>query len=128
MTSTRAINAAADVICRAMKNKNTTPANLAYALDAACLLNAPEIARELEELRKLPARVAELEAQLAEYLPVDEQRIPFVLTDPAEQITARREESARKLHELLGRQREDSYRSPLHHDYQTPHDLPEVTS
>lgn len=82
MTSTRAIAAAADVICRAMKSKNTTPANLAFALDSACLLNSPETARELEELRK---RVAELEAAAGNgsTRTVDEDPIAYVLTPEA---------------------------------------------
>jgi len=51
MTSTRAINAAAGVIHAALAQGKTIPASIAYALDAAGLLNSPEHAAEVEQLR-----------------------------------------------------------------------------
>ncbi|MFF9123213.1 hypothetical protein ACF09J_07925 [Streptomyces sp. NPDC014889] len=54
------VNAAAGVIAAAMEQGKTTPASLATSLDSACLLQPPETAAELEQLR---GRVAELEAQ-----------------------------------------------------------------
>ena len=44
-----------------------------------------------------------------------------------EQIKQRmqRRRSAAQLKRLLARQTEETYVSPLHHDYRTPHDLPE---
>lgn len=52
MTSTRAINAAAGVIHASLQQGKTLPASIAYALDSACLLNSPEFAAELEQLRR----------------------------------------------------------------------------
>lgn len=57
----RSVTAAADVIARAMANGKQTPAGWAMALDAMCMLQTPETAAELEQLR---ARVAELEVDL----------------------------------------------------------------
>lgn len=54
----RLVNAAADVIARAKANGRQTPAGLATALDSAQLLQSPETAAELEQLR---ARVDEVE-------------------------------------------------------------------
>ncbi|MFI1940930.1 hypothetical protein ACH44C_27755 [Streptomyces purpureus] len=45
----RRVNAAADVICRAMKQGKTLPAGWAAALESACLLQSPEIAAEQRE-------------------------------------------------------------------------------
>lgn len=59
MTQTRAIQAAADVICRAMKQGKSVPTSLAFALDAAGMLQSPEAAAEVARLR---ARLAVLEA------------------------------------------------------------------
>jgi hypothetical protein len=59
MTNTRAINAAAGVIHACIQQGKPLPASQAYALEAAGLLNSPEIAAELVLLR---ARVAVLEA------------------------------------------------------------------
>ncbi|MFG2400711.1 hypothetical protein [Streptomyces lydicus] len=56
----RRVNAAADVICRAMKTKQTA-AGIAAALDAAGLLQSPEAAAEVEQMQ---TRVAELTALL----------------------------------------------------------------
>lgn len=55
----RSVNAAADLICRTMKTRQTA-AGIAAALDAAGMLQSPETAAELERLR---ARVAELVEQ-----------------------------------------------------------------
>ncbi|MFJ1869920.1 hypothetical protein [Streptomyces chartreusis] len=49
----RSVNAAADVITRAMENGRQTPAGWAMALDAACMLQTPEIAAELAAYRAL---------------------------------------------------------------------------
>lgn len=51
MTSTRAINAAAAVIHACIQQGKTLPATQAYALDSAGLLNSPEHAAEVEQLR-----------------------------------------------------------------------------
>ncbi|NUS58649.1 MAG: hypothetical protein HOV66_27930 [Streptomycetaceae bacterium] len=51
MTQTRAINAAADVICRAMQQGKSVPANIAFALDSAGMLQSPEVAAEVARLR-----------------------------------------------------------------------------
>ncbi|NUQ95328.1 MAG: hypothetical protein HOY79_01760 [Streptomyces sp.] len=58
--NTKRVNAAADVIRRAMANGRRVPAAMAVALESAQMLMSPEIAAELEQLR---ARVAELEAE-----------------------------------------------------------------
>jgi hypothetical protein len=49
--TTRAVNAAAGVILAAMQQDRRTPTGLAIALDSACLLNSPEHAAEVVELR-----------------------------------------------------------------------------
>ncbi|SDM76298.1 hypothetical protein [Streptomyces wuyuanensis] len=51
--------------------------------------------------------------------------IPSELTEKAAP-SPRRAESVAKLRDLIARQREDTYTSPLHHDYAIPHDLPET--
>ncbi|MFI5525035.1 hypothetical protein [Streptomyces platensis] len=56
--NTLLIKAAADLICRTMRTYRT-PAGIAAALDAAGMLQSPEAAAELEQLR---ASVAELES------------------------------------------------------------------
>ena len=138
MTSTRAINAAAGVIHAAMQQGKTLPANIAYALDSAGLLNSPEIAAELEQLRKLPARVAELEAAAGDgsTRTVDEDPIAFALTPQAEALHASSgrvvevpedvSPQVRTLRGILARHREDVNDSPLHHTYAKGRDLPEV--
>lgn len=71
---TRAVNAAAGVLLAAMQQGRQTPTGLAVALDSARLLDSPEHA----------ARVAELEARLAEYeRPADEDPIAYTLTEQA---------------------------------------------
>lgn len=71
----RSVNAAADVIARAMENGRQTPAGWAMALDAACMLQTPEIAAELERLRRYvgsqQSREGELLATLGQYNLVD---------------------------------------------------------
>lgn len=123
----RRVNSAAGVIAAAMEQGKRTPAGLAVALDAACLLNAPEVAAELAELR---ARFA------ASDHPVDEDPIAYRLTDAAEAlpssepITPREEDvrpQVRRLRALLAGQRaavEDPHDSPLHHAYRAGRDLP----
>jgi hypothetical protein len=76
---TRAINSAAGVLLAAMKQGRQTPAGLAIALDAACLLNSPEHAAEDLALRD---RVAEYER------PADEDPIAYALTPAADQLAA----------------------------------------
>lgn len=44
------VNAAADVICRAMKQGKTLPTGWANALEAVCMLQSPETAEEQREL------------------------------------------------------------------------------
>ena len=134
MTSTRAINAAAGVIHAAMQQGKTLPANLALALDAACLLNSPEFAAEMESLRK---RVAELEAAAGDgsTRTVDEDPIAFALTPQAEALHASSgrvvevpedvSPQVRTLRGILARQREDVNDSPLRHTYAKGRDLPE---
>ncbi|ODA69243.1 hypothetical protein [Streptomyces sp. AVP053U2] len=109
---TRAVNAAAGVLCAAMQQGRQTPTGLALALDSARLLQPPETAAELEKLRArveelvaqrddllvesatapdtddlrqgLRDQVAELEARLAEYeQPADEDPIAYTLTEQA---------------------------------------------
>lgn len=87
MTSTRAINAAAGVIHACMQQGKSLPQTIAYALDSAGLLNSPEIAAELEHLRK---RVAELEAAAGDgsTRTADEDPITYALTAEAEALHA----------------------------------------
>lgn len=51
MTNTKALNALADVICRAQAAGRRTPAGIAYAIDSAQMLMSSETATELETLR-----------------------------------------------------------------------------
>jgi hypothetical protein len=51
--NTRRVNAAADVIARAMENGRRVPAGMALALESAQMLMSPEIAAELESYRAL---------------------------------------------------------------------------
>lgn len=96
-------------------------AHLADALVSACLVQSPETAADLEWLR---ARVAELEAGLAEYeRPADEVPIRYALTEKAEDVSPQ----VAKLRALLAGRRaavEDPHDSPLRHDYRLPRDLP----
>lgn len=96
----RSVNAAADVITRAMQNGRQTPAGWAMALDAACMIQTPEKAAEHERLRArvdeverkyafdtaaLKRRIGELEQQLAaKDRPADEDPIAYALTEEAE--------------------------------------------
>lgn len=77
------VNVAAGVIARAMKNGTQTAAGLAIALDSAQLLQSPETAAELEQLR---ARVAELEAE--------RHSMNEALSDAAESLRANRDRIA----------------------------------
>ncbi|HKW93134.1 MAG TPA: hypothetical protein VJX92_14655 [Methylomirabilota bacterium] len=99
-------------------------------------------AEPLSELEGLRARVAELEAQLAvKDRTVDEDPIAFVLTDRADGIArlnvplqALREDEdvspqVGKLRALLAGQRADvegEHYAVVHHDYDTPRDMPET--
>lgn len=79
----RAVNAAADVIHRAQVNGTQTATGLAIALESAQLLQSPETADELERLR---ARVAELEAE--------RHSTNEALSDAAEALRANRDRIA----------------------------------
>lgn len=59
MSTARAVNQLADVICRAQKQGRVTPAGIAMAVDAAGLLQSPETAAELDRLRAARDRAAE---------------------------------------------------------------------
>ena len=127
MTSTRAINAAAGVIHAAMQQGKTIPTSIAYALDSAGLLNSPEIAAELEHLRKRVAEAATEPVCAGAAIDHDETGIcnhPEVGEFPEALIAS----SGAVIETRPIPPREDAYRSPLHHDYRTPHDLPPVTS
>lgn len=50
--NTKRVNAAADVIRRAMENGRKVPAAMAVALESAQMLMSPELAAELEQLRE----------------------------------------------------------------------------
>lgn len=68
--NTRAINAAADVICRAQKNGTVTPTGLALALESAGLLLSPEIAQDIAASRaaeRLSALLAPAESREDRY-------------------------------------------------------------
>lgn len=60
--ATRAVNAAAGVLHASMMRGRQIPTSLAIDLDAACLLNSPETAAELQQLRN---RIAEAVATVA---------------------------------------------------------------
>lgn len=101
--NTRRVNAAADVIARAMENGRQVPAALAVALESAQMLMSPEQAAEFERLR---AREAELEQELAA-LKAQGQ----VLRTTRQAEAAQREVP------------EGEFHSFLHHAHTTPHDL-----
>lgn len=127
----RSVNAAAGVISAAMEQGRKTPAGLAVALDSAGLLNSPEHAAEVAQMR---ARLAEFQR------PVDEDPIAYALTTKAEAVPpqelAEREVARRSVDrafpavaEFLAGHRpavEDPHNSPLHHDYRVGRDLPPV--
>lgn len=151
MTQTRAINAAADVICRAMQQDKSLPATLAYALDAAGMLQSPESTAELARLRAerqttndalaeltiaLRSAEAERDALRARVgdggtRTVDEDPITYALTDDGHTAVLAVTPNVAGLGGALARMRaavEDPHDSPLHHDYAVPRDLPEVSS
>ena len=107
--NTKRINAAADVICRAMENGNRTPAGWAVALESTQMLMSPEMAAEMEGLR---LRVADLEKQLAEAKAAGEL-LGSAVVDHAIERLVRTPEPV-----------EDPHDSPLHHTYRIPRDLP----
>ncbi|MFD8845504.1 hypothetical protein [Streptomyces pseudogriseolus] len=72
---TRAINSAAGVLLAAMQQGRQTPAGLAIALDAACLLNSPEHAAEDAALRAERHTTNEALSDAAEQLRADRDRI-----------------------------------------------------
>ncbi|MFF7130047.1 hypothetical protein [Streptomyces sp. NPDC008240] len=97
--NTRRVNAAADVIARAMENGRQVPAAMAMALESAQMLMSPEQAAELEALRR---KVADLESQLA------------ALTAQGQVLRGSRSTPSP----------EGEFHSFLHHAHTTPHDLP----
>ncbi|MFZ3569927.1 hypothetical protein ACOKM5_23255 [Streptomyces sp. BH097] len=101
----RAINAAAGVILAAQE-QGRLAAGIALALDSARLLNSPEQAAELQQLRE---RVADLEAERAESRPVDEDPIAYALTSVAEPLlTDDVAPQVRKLRALLAGQQQQT--------------------
>jgi hypothetical protein len=104
--NTRRVNAAADVLCRAMENGRRVPAAMAVALESARMLMSPEMAAEFERLQQ---RVADLEKQLAEAKAAGELLgsavVDHAIERPAEPL-------------------EDPHDSPLHHTYRLGRDLP----
>lgn len=81
----RALNAVADVVCRAQA-VDRTPMGIAFAIDAAGLVMSPEVAAELAEYRLqfplLRAKVAELESLVLAAGAAAEQR--HQVYDPSE--------------------------------------------
>lgn len=148
-TSTRAINAAAGVIHAAMQQGRTLPQTIAYALDSAGLLNSPEIAAELEHLRKRVAELEAAEAPAAPYLapapscarcygadalrwvanggaptdcPVCGHSAAVEDVMPEALIAS----SGAVIEVRPIAAREERHDSPLHHTYAVPRDLPEM--
>lgn len=151
--NTKRVNAAAGVILAAQKQRNTA-AGIAMALESAGLLQSPESAAELEQLR---ARVAELETAreaLATRLKVgqrwqqgrtpalvsqnfvsqDELRAMFgiPLIAPWDEDPCRPCGCPKRFDRhadgcpAQAASVEDPHDSPLHHTYAVPRDLPEV--
>ncbi|MEW1638595.1 hypothetical protein AB0469_31625 [Streptomyces sp. NPDC093801] len=121
------VRAAAGALHAAMERGAATPAELAYDLEAAGLLQSPESAAELARLR---ARVAQLEAD--RYAEVS----AWLYKKAREYRSTRNREHAVQA-EVLERMAskvarggirptEDPYDSPLHHDYRLGRELPEV--
>ncbi|MET9517002.1 hypothetical protein [Streptomyces sp. NPDC002994] len=125
--NTRALNQLAELICRAQANGARTPMGIAFAIDAAGMLQSPEIAAELEALREqvasllgerhttnaalaeltLALRASELDAESGDgsTRTVDEDPIAYALTEKAGALPdPRRIESVRKLRDLLAKQ------------------------
>ncbi|MFF8485218.1 hypothetical protein [Streptomyces antibioticus] len=75
MASVLLLTRAADVIARAQTNGQQTPAELAYALESAQMLMAPETAAEYDALRRkyaeAAATVADLVVERGERLKVE---------------------------------------------------------
>ncbi|MES9522395.1 hypothetical protein [Streptomyces capoamus] len=106
--NTKRVNAAADVICRAMENGKRTPAGWAVALESTQMLMSPELAAEMEWLRR---RVAELEQQLEQATAAGELAGAALVDQALDRLA---------VPEPL----EDPHDSPLHHTYRIPRDLP----
>ncbi|MET9100000.1 hypothetical protein [Streptomyces antibioticus] len=66
MASVLLLNHAADVIARAQANGQQTPAELAYALESAQLLQSPETAKQLAKHDELRRQYAEAAATVAD--------------------------------------------------------------
>jgi hypothetical protein len=110
--NTRRVNAAADVICRAMENGRRVPAAMAVALESAQMLMSPEMAAEMERLQK---RVAELEQALA------------ALTAQNETLRATHADGiTRRIVPVQALREEGEHYGVVHHDYRTPRDLPPI--
>ncbi|MCP3817792.1 hypothetical protein NLX86_06480 [Streptomyces sp. A3M-1-3] len=138
--NTKRVNAAAGVILAAMKRGKTLPTSFAYDLEAACLINSPEIAVELARLRAERQTLLELlpaplpKVVLAEGVPARAayavwEQVAAVLGVDMPQAAARAEgdvtPQVQKLRGILARQRaaEDPHDSPLHHEYRIARDL-----
>lgn len=76
--NTKRVNAAADVIHRAMQQGKTLPVSLATALDATCMLQSPETAAEMETFRDTTSKIL---AHAAEQLGLACQRITELETE-----------------------------------------------
>ena len=130
----RRVAAAEGVILAAMKTRQTA-ASIAIALDSAQLLQSPESATAIEiQSRELSAALAELKRLRARVAELEAGRVK-VLRDAADAIVA---DNDRKLWaskpgkhwaaDLLRRMaNEDPHDGPLHHDYALGRELPEVT-
>ncbi|MFF3622371.1 hypothetical protein [Streptomyces sp. NPDC002467] len=140
--NTRSIELAAQIICARMARPNAVPATIAVALDANGLLNSADGAVELLALR---ARVAELEADLnargedlaAAVAGWGRSRDRVAELEAESPAGHRFQDGGGRTWRARGgsvellqavRPAEDPYESPLHHDYKTGRDLPEVPS
>jgi hypothetical protein len=117
--NTKRVNAAAGVILAAQKQRNTA-AGIAMALEAAGLLQSPESAAELEQLRRVQA--------------VEQERPATAFTHDCGIPLTRRldcghcphevcEDCDRCPHSCRCGSQEDPHDSPLHHDYRLGRDL-----
>lgn len=140
----RALNALAGVICRAQENGKQTPMGIAIAVESAGLLQSPESAAELEQLR---SERASTNAALAD-VTTAQRAGEFALggmTRACDSILAERNELRERVAELEAASHpaildlppsrvtrralaqmvtEDPHDSPLHHSYRVARDLP----
>jgi hypothetical protein len=110
--NTRRVNAAADVICRAMENGRRVPAAMAVALESAQMLMSPEMAAEMEQLQN---RVAELEQELA------------ALTAQNETLRAKHADGiTRRIVPVQVLREEGEHEASVRHSYRLGRDLPPI--